>query len=354
MTPRSVSTHTSLLAAALLLPLLCLAGCKKTPPPPSAADAPPPVPPAQPTVESFATGNPTSVVVSVNGVALTQAEADAEMARAMADPRMASVPPQYAQQMRTQMLQQVVDRFVNRQVLSAEINRQNISVEAADVEKAKADIVAKLPPGMTVEAALASSGMTEADFQKNLTEDLRVRKLLDSQLTNSAPATAEEIAAFYNSHTNAFDVKESVHARHVLVACDESATAEARAEKRKLADTYHAQLMAGTNFEALAKEHSDCPSGQRGGDLGTFGRGQMVGAFEDAAFAQATNAVGPVVETQFGYHIIQVLGRESARTKPLDEVRSDIAEYLASQQKQAAIGAYLDALKAKATVTYGP
>ncbi len=65
------------------------------------------------------------------------------------------------------------------------------------------------------------------------------------------------------------------------------------------------KLKAGESFADLAKAHSDCPSSAKGGDLGMFGRGQMVGAFEEAAFGLPVGGTSGVVETPFGYHIIQ-------------------------------------------------
>lgn len=86
----------------------------------------------------------------------------------------------------------------------------------------------------------------------------------------------------------------SVRARHILVPEAEQCEA-----LRGLAGDLEA-------FASLAREHSGCPSGRRGGDLGTFGRGQMVPAFEAAAFAQPVGRAGECVETPFGYHLLWV------------------------------------------------
>jgi parvulin-like peptidyl-prolyl isomerase len=69
------------------------------------------------------------------------------------------------------------------------------------------------------------------------------------------------------------------------------------------------QINSGTSFEQLAKQHSECPSGSNGGDLGFFGRGQMVGPFEVAAFSMEPGQVSQPVKTQFGYHVIKVTGK---------------------------------------------
>ena len=77
--------------------------------------------------------------------------------------------------------------------------------------------------------------------------------------------------------------------------------------KTQIADI-KSQLDGGADFGELAKAHSDCPSGAKGGDLGAFGRGQMVKAFEDTAFGLDVGATSDVVETPFGYHIIRRTG----------------------------------------------
>ena len=100
---------------------------------------------------------------------------------------------------------------------------------------------------------------------------------------------------------------ESVSAAHILLMYDGSMRSTATRSKEdaqsQIADL-KAQLDDGADFAELAREHSDCPSGRDGGALGTFGRGQMVKEFEDAAFGLDVGATSDVVETDFGYHLI--------------------------------------------------
>lgn len=104
---------------------------------------------------------------------------------------------------------------------------------------------------------------------------------------------------------------EQVRASHILLMYEGSARSTATRSKDEALSEINAlakDLAEGAEFEQLAAENSDCPSGMRGGDLGTFGRGQMVGAFEDAAFALEVGKVSDVVETEFGFHLIQRTG----------------------------------------------
>ncbi len=84
-----------------------------------------------------------------------------------------------------------------------------------------------------------------------------------------------------------------------------SSASRSKDDARSQIDGIKTELDGGADFAALAQQHSDCPSGQRGGDLGAFGRGQMVKEFEDTAFGLAVGDTSGVIETPFGYHIIR-------------------------------------------------
>ncbi len=88
-----------------------------------------------------------------------------------------------------------------------------------------------------------------------------------------------------------------VRASHILV------------EDERLAKKLYDKISRGADFAGLAKKHSNCPSGKKGGDLGFFRRGQMVPEFEQAAFALGVNGLSEPVKTQFGYHLIKVTAK---------------------------------------------
>lgn len=91
---------------------------------------------------------------------------------------------------------------------------------------------------------------------------------------------------------------DQIRASHILVN-DESTAKQVKA-----------QIEKGASFEDMARQHSSCPSKAKGGDLGWFGKGQMVKPFEDAAFGQSEGVVGNPVKTQFGYHLIKVTAKK--------------------------------------------
>ncbi len=143
----------------------------------------------------------------------------------------------------------------------------------------------------------------------------------------------DELRSYYDGNQGRFGVPEERKARHILLQLEPDA-AEAEVEKAMAqAKALVEELRKDpSRFGTLAKEHSQDPgSAERGGDLGFFGRGMMVGAFEDATFAQAKDAIGDPVRSDFGIHIIQVTDIKSGTVRAFDEVRDEIAAELKGQ-----------------------
>ena len=104
---------------------------------------------------------------------------------------------------------------------------------------------------------------------------------------------------------------DQVRASHILLMYEGSERSTAKRSKEEALaqiEGIKTALEQGGDFESLAREHSDCPSGASGGDLGMFGKGQMVGAFESAAFGLSIGSTSGTVETPFGYHLIKRTG----------------------------------------------
>lgn len=139
----------------------------------------------------------------------------------------------------------------------------------------------------------------------------------------------EEVDAEYERQGHRYrNLEEQVHARHILLRVAEDAPEAERNAKRAEAQALLERAKAGEDFAALAREHSDDGSAQSGGDLGWFQRGRMVAPFEQAAFSHEEPAVhDSVVESQFGFHVIEVLGRREGDVPEADAKR-EIAEGL--------------------------
>lgn len=138
--------------------------------------------------------------------------------------------------------------------------------------------------------------------------------------------TEEEIAEHYEANLSTlYTQPHEVNARHILIRVARDADDETKAQARTRADEVKQKVDAGADFAALATEFSEDPgSKEKGGELGWFPRGRMVGPFEDAAFGLKPGEVSGVVESPFGFNIIKVEDVREERQKPLDEVREEI------------------------------
>lgn len=181
-------------------------------------------------------------------------------------------------------------------------------------------------------------------MKENLVATAQLKKIESSVTVSDA-----DLQKAYDQNKKDY---EQVKARHILIAFKGSPAAQpgkkelTDAEAKAKAEELHKKLVAGADFAEMAKKESDdVGSGSRGGDLGTFGHGQMVEEFEKAAFAAKAGEITPVVKTQYGYHIIQV--QEHTLT-PMAQVRDSLEKTL----RQKAVKDTLDSLKDKANATF--
>lgn len=152
------------------------------------------------------------------------------------------------------------------------------------------------------------------------------------QAADSSVFSDQEIAQYYQDNVAQYSTPEQRHARHILIKVAEKDSPELKATKQKKAETILALAKAGKDFAELAREYSEGPSGPGGGDLGFFGRGQMVPPFDEAVFALKEGELSDVVETQFGFHIIKLEKINPATVTPQADVRKEIIAALAKKQ----------------------
>ncbi len=291
------------------------------------------------------------VVVEVNGNKLTQKEIDAKVNRTLAS-LSGRISPEQMEQFKVNIQSKLIDDFVTRTLLNEEIEKNHIKVDDSEVNNAVKEIEAKVPEGMTLEDMLQQGGLSMDELRDNILFSLRANKLFDMKIKTDYVPTDKEIKKYYEDNKQKFGTPETVHARHILIKTSDKDDEKTKAEKKKKIEALRKQLLDGADFAKLAKEDSECPSGAKGGDLGTFPRGRMVKPFEDAAFSQKVNEIGPVVETKFGYHIIQVLEHNQANQESLEEAKGTITETFQNRKKQEMARDYIDGLKKNAKIVY--
>jgi peptidyl-prolyl cis-trans isomerase C len=245
----------------------------------------------------------------------------------------------------------VLDQLVGNRLLIEEANASGIKATDEEVNKQLADLKARMTPEKFQEE-LKKEGLTEADLVKQTRETIMVQKLVDTKVVNDVKVTDQEVKAFYDQNPDKLKRPERIHVRHILIAVAKDASAADKQKARAKADDLLAKIKAGGDFAKLAAESSDDPgSKQHGGELPMFSKGQMVPPFETAAFAlKQPNDLSPVVESQYGFHIIQLIEHQDAGVVPFAEVKDRIAGFLKQQQQRDKFLDHVKALKAKGKI----
>jgi len=241
--------------------------------------------------------------------------------------------------------EEVVEQIVVQELLWQEAQRREFVVSDEEVEATMAQIKSGFDSDMAFEFKIKEGGYTEKTFRENIRQQKSVQRMISEGIASDIEVSDAEVKAFYDENLEQMAIPERVHARHILVKFDKADPASRAAAEDKLAGIME-KLEAGESFAVLAIENSEGPTGAQGGDLGYFGRGQMVKEFDEAAFALAPGEVSGPVETQFGLHLIKVEAHDQAGTAALADVEPQIREYLAQQALYKSVEQLVEDLRA--------
>lgn len=291
------------------------------------------------------------MAVKVNGKTITQAEVAEEEGR-LTMAMGARMDPQQMESMKPMIREQATNNLINRELLAEAVKKEGIEVSSEEVDVRLADLETAAGGAEGLDSRLSMMGVTRDEMRKEIELGVAIERLMEARAGGTGDPDEADIRAFYDDNPDQFRQPEQVSARHILFMIQADSGEEGKAAKRKEAEEVLAQLKAGGDFAAMAQAHSDCPSSSKGGDLGYFGRGQMVPPFEEAAFALQPGQMSDIVETRFGYHIIRVEDRTDPKTVPYEEAKTGIAQFLSGQGKQQAMSAFIEELRASAEIEY--
>ncbi|MDF2630543.1 MAG: PpiC-type peptidyl-prolyl cis-trans isomerase [Symbiobacteriaceae bacterium] len=228
----------------------------------------------------------------------------------------------------------IVDQIIQNKLVDQEAKKNNVTVSPAEIDQEIAKIRERMGGEVKFQEALTTNGISLEQLREYQDFRVKVTKLLKPQIT----LQEEAVKTFFEENKSQFD-KRKVHARHILVETEE----EAKAIKT--------QLQGGADFAALAKEKSTEPAAATsGGDLGTFGAGAMLPAFENVVFNLKVNEISAPFQTDYGWHVAQVL--ETTGTAPTFEgSKAEATELYIDSKVQELLQPWLTELKDKAKIT---
>jgi peptidyl-prolyl cis-trans isomerase C len=230
------------------------------------------------------------VLAKVNGHAITQADVNTFMER---------LGPQRAAQFQSpEGQQQILNELINQNLFFVDATANNLHETPefqAEMDKMKAIVLTQI----------------------NVTN-----------VINSVAVNEEEVVAYYNENKENFGTPATADTSHILVDTEE------------LANEIRTKILNNEmTFEDAAKEYSSCPSGQNGGTLGSYPKGQMVPEYDNASFAMNEGELSQPVETQFGFHLIRLNGKTVAGESSFEDVKQQVETELLSEKQR---NAYMD------------
>ncbi len=291
-----------------------------------------------------------SVAVTVNGVDINESQVEAQL-----KPQLQKMGMQLPEQYKKQLKQQVLKKMIIEKLLDEEVKAAKIVITEGEVIERIKEISSQQQPPLSMEdfkALIEAYGQSFDDVKLRIQKGLAYQKLMEAQWAGKIKVTEDDAKKYYSENAKQL---ERVRASHILIkplTTDPNADPnQAKATAKAKAQDLLRQIKDGADFAELAETNSDCPSSKQGGDLNFFSRGQMVPAFEEAAFTLKLGQVSDIVETQFGYHIIKVTDREN---DTFEKAKDDVMKLL-TQPKQAELAEeYVKSLEANAKIVYPP
>jgi peptidyl-prolyl cis-trans isomerase SurA len=228
--------------------------------------------------------------------------------------------------------EQVLDALITDRLLEKEIKAQGIAAREDEIDRYIEAIQQR--NGMDREAfktALAGQGLTFEAYRARVKAELEKAALVNREIRQHVNVSPEEIRRYYDAHLDAYTTVERVKVRDIFFTIDDPADEASVVHARAKALEVRELARDGRDFGALAEQFSEGPGAQKGGELGTFGRGEMEHDLEQVAFALETGKVSDPVRSGGGFHLLRVDERLGAGHRPLDEVKDEIRETLYNQ-----------------------
>jgi len=235
---------------------------------------------------------------------------------------------QFEEQVRQGMLQEKFQKLVTDGISAGPAELQEEFVYRN--EKVKLDYAYIKPEDLLAKITVSDAEINAA-YEKNKAKyqvpEKRVVRyaIVDvNQVRQGMQISDDQLKAQYQKNIQDYQVPNRVHVEHILLMTVNKPDAEVEEIKKKAEDIL-SQAKKGSNFEDLAKKYSEDPGTKdKGGDLGWIIQGQTVPEFEKAAFSLPKGSISDLVKTQYGFHILKIIDKESAHTKPFDEVKDAI------------------------------
>ena len=300
-------------------------------------------------VSSNAASQKEVFVAKVNGVGIKTTTLDAAVNNFVENQKMYGTTVKDEE--KAQLKKDILNELVSAELLYQASQKAGLGDLSKDVDSQLEGIKKGFGSEQEFQKVLTGRGIELKDLKEDIKKGVYINAYLEKEIFSKlSPVTEAEKKKEYDTNKDKLNVPDQVKASHILIKVSEKATPEEKKAAKDKIDALRTRLMSGEDFAKLAKENSEDGSATNGGDLGYFKKGDMVKPFEDAAFGMDKDQISPVVETQFGYHVIKTTDKKAAHTLTYEEVSKDIEKFLTNKHRRDEINKTTETLKKTAKI----
>ncbi len=264
------------------------------------------------------------VIVVVNDEVLTQREFDRAFAPVEAEFKK-NLQGEELKERLEEARKYFLENIVNSKLAVSLAKQDKVEIDEAVLQERINKVKGYYDTNEEFLQALNEKGTNLSEFEKEVREKMLAQKILEKEVSSKINVTPSEIQEVYGKNKDKFVVPEGVKVRGIMVRKKEVSSQN---EERRKIDAILEEVKGGRDFAELAKEKSEGPYADRGGDMGFVARGSVLKEIEDAVFPLKKGEISPVVETKIGYHIFLAEQIEEPRTLELKEVSDYIKEQI--------------------------
>lgn len=284
----------------------------------------------------------------VNGVKLKRAILDTAVSNFIEGQKMMSI--EVKEEDKEALRKRILEELVSAELLYQESKKAGLGDLSKEVKEQFENIKKGFASEKEFKDILKERRISEKELKGDIKKGVCIKSFLDKNVYSNIVISGADKQKEYEDKKDRLVVPERVRASHILIRVAPDANEKDRESAKTQIAEIRKRVSSGEDFADLAKGNSQDGSAPNGGDLGYFGRGAMVKPFEDAAFSLEIGRISKVVQTQFGYHIIKVTDKQSARTLSYKETESDIAMFLLNQRRMEALDKLVKELRNKAKI----
>ncbi|NPU85026.1 MAG: hypothetical protein HPY65_11110 [Syntrophaceae bacterium] len=226
-----------------------------------------------------------------------------------------------------------LNRLINSKLIELESKKTGMTVKDEEINAAIRDMISRQK--ITLEdlrKSLAREGATLEQYRDDIRETMTRQRLIRREIGAKVSVSDEEIGEYYKAHREDYEGTEAVHIRLILLPIPKDADQAARDRLREEARTILQRIRNGEPFETMAYQFSKGPAPEQGGDIGFVERGSLVVEADREAFRLNTGEISDIIEAPTGFHIIKIVNKRGAGTKPFAAVRDEIRAKLEDEK----------------------